>query len=99
MSFDLCNAPVTFQSYVNRALRPVMNCTVIAYLDDVLIYSEDLTKHNEHVQVMLTLLRDVSLYINIIKCLFDVNTVEFLSFIIFTSGIHMNSKRMKTISI
>ena len=56
MPFELCNASVTFQSYMNRVLRPVMNCTVIAYLNDVLIYSEDLMKHNEHVRVMLSLL-------------------------------------------
>ena len=56
MPFDLCNALMTFQSYMNRALRPVMNWMIIAYLDDVLIYSEDLRKHNEHVWAVLSLL-------------------------------------------
>ena len=98
MPFELCNAPVTFQSYVNRALRPVMNHTVIAYLNDVLIYSEDFMKHNEHVRVILSLLQDADLYINVFKCLFDVNTVKFLGFIIFTKEIHMNLKRVEMIS-
>ena len=97
MLFRLCNAPVTFQSYMNRALRPVMNQTVIVYLNDVLIYSEDLMKHNEHVKAVLSLLQKAELYMNVAKCLFNVKEVKFLSFIIFTWGIHMNLKRVEMI--
>ena len=39
MPFGLCNAPATFQSYINNALRDFLDDFCVAYLDDVLIYT------------------------------------------------------------
>ena len=44
MLFGLTNVPGTFQSYVNKILAKKLDIFIIIYLDDILIYIEDLRK-------------------------------------------------------
>ena len=53
MPFGLSNAPATFQAYINHALVGLINVTCVVYLDDILIYSEDLAQHTEAVRRVL----------------------------------------------
>ena len=41
MSFDLTNAPASFQGYINQILAEKLDIFVIVYLDDILIYTDD----------------------------------------------------------
>ena len=54
MPFDLCNAPKTFQSYINETLREFLDDICTAYLDDILIYSESISVHTKHIQKVLS---------------------------------------------
>jgi predicted aspartyl protease len=45
MPFGLTNAPADFQHFINDILRPYLDVFVIAYLDDILIYSDNLNDH------------------------------------------------------
>ena len=48
MFFGLCNAPVTFQAFMNSIFKELLHCDVIViYLDDILIFSRDLQTHRE----------------------------------------------------
>lgn len=49
MEFGLCNAPATFQNFMNDILRPFLDRCVIVYLDDVIIYSPTLAQHHRDV--------------------------------------------------
>ena len=97
MSFDLANASVIFQIYINKTLRELVDVICVIYLDDILIFSEDSTKHRRHVQQVLERLRDFELYVNLKKCEFDIEKIEFLGFIVFTKEVRMNSKRIQMI--
>ena len=97
MPFSLCNAPATFQAYIDRALRPLIDITVVVYLDDILIFSFTEADHPQHVKEVLDLLRKAKLYVKLSKCQFIVQTVEFLGFIISTQGIHMDLSRVAAI--
>ena len=57
MPFGLANAPSSFQHYVNDVLRPYLDIFCTAYIDDILIYSDDLSKHRRHVELVLEALR------------------------------------------
>ena len=45
MPFGLSNAPATFQAHINEVLRDYLDIFCIAYLDDILIYSDTLEEH------------------------------------------------------
>ena len=47
MPFGLCNAPASFQSYVDRALQGLED-ELVAYLDDILIFGSTLDELREH---------------------------------------------------
>ncbi len=45
MSFKLINVLATFQTYINKALKNLINVIYMIYLNDILIFSNDLTQH------------------------------------------------------
>ena len=53
MPFSLTNAPVAFQRFLNSILVDLLNVCVVIYLDDILIYSQDLESHQEHIHKVL----------------------------------------------
>ena len=61
MSFGVKNGPKTFQQYVNNIFRDFLNVFVIAYIDDILIYSFSFSEHRKHVRIILKRLRDTGL--------------------------------------
>jgi hypothetical protein len=63
MLFELKNAPVTFQRLINDTLREYLDDFAITYLDDILIYSDDLEMHCSHVHKVLRKLNERALYV------------------------------------
>ena len=51
--FRLTNRPVTYQRYMNDILFDYLDVFCTAYLDDILIYSENKLEHKEHVKKVL----------------------------------------------
>ena len=97
MPFELYNAPVTFQAFINEILREYLNVFCIAYLDDILIYSNTLQEHISHVEKILSKLQEVDLYLNIDKCDFHIIRVKYLELIIITDGVKMNQRKIDAI--
>jgi len=48
MSFELANAPATFQAYINQELAEHMNFICVVYLNNILIYSQSEEEHKRH---------------------------------------------------
>ena len=91
MPFGLCNAPGTFQTFINDTVREYLDVFCTAYLDDVLIYSENEEEHSEQVLKVLTRLKEKGLQVDIDKCEFSVTEVKYLGLIVTTDGIKMGS--------
>ena len=87
LPFGLTNGPATFQSYINDTLMDLLDVVCTAYLDDVLIYSEDELQHEAHVKQVIERLRAAGLQADIKKCEFNVKRTKYLGFIISTDGI------------
>ncbi|XP_070010998.1 uncharacterized protein [Nicotiana sylvestris] len=68
MSFGLTNAPATFMDLMNRVLGLYIDSFVIAFIDDILIYSCSLGEHEQHLRVVLQTLREQKLYAKFSKC-------------------------------
>ncbi len=97
MSFELANASATFQAYINWALAEHMNFICVVYLNDILIYSQSEKKHKHHVCEILEWLQHYKLFVNLRKCVFSINIVEFLKFIVSIIKVTMNSWQIDTI--
>ena len=98
MPFGLCNAPSTFQHYINDVLHEYLLDFVSAYIDDILIFSETRREHEEHVRKVLRKLRDAGLQIDIEKCAFFKTSVKYLGLIITTEGIRMDPEKLSAIA-
>jgi transposase InsO family protein len=97
MPFGLCNAPATFQRYINSALHDCLDQFASAYVDDVLVYSEDPAQHQDHVRRVLTKLREAALPVDIEKSAFGTPSVEYLGMVISSEGVKKDPKKVEAI--
>src|SRR5436190_6363334 len=70
---------------------------MVAYLDDLLIYSNTLKEHMRHIRLVLQRLQDAGLHLKLSKCEFHVQTVSFLGYIISPKGISMDPVKIDSI--
>ena len=97
MPFGLSNAPAAFQCYMNEIFADMLDVCVIVYLDDILIYSDDMSQHKAHVKEVLQRLRKNGLYASPTKCEWHKDEVEYLGYILTTEGLCMDQKKIQTI--
>ena len=97
MSFELKNASAIFQWLINDIIREYLNKFVITYLNNILIYSDTLKKHWQHVLKILEKLSEKALYIKKKKSRFEVQEVKFLEYIIWSEQIEKDSKKTQTV--
>ena len=94
MFFGLCNAPATFQAFVNTIFKELIHRDVVViYLDDILIFSRDQHSHRQVVQEVMRILKDNQLYLKPQKCEFEVSTVKYLGHIIGNGEVRMDPKK------
>ena len=74
--FGLCNAPSTFQSLMNKILKPYLRVFFLVFFDDILIYSTNWESHLQHVAKILQLLQNHHMFVKNSKCSFEVQEVE-----------------------
>ena len=96
MPFGLTNAPAIFQELMNRVLEGLTNFSV-AYLDDILIYSETLTDHLRHIQSVFDRLREHNLRLKLKKCSFLKKGTNYLGFVINENGIQPEHNKVNVI--
>jgi hypothetical protein len=59
--FGLSNIPITFQIYINKVLYLYLDIFCIVYIDDILVYSDDLTSYKQHVRFVIKALQNTGL--------------------------------------
>ena len=73
MPFRLTNAPVDFMDLMNSVFHEYLDHFVIMFIDDILIYSKSQEEHEEHLRIVLQILRERKLYTKLKKCEFWLN--------------------------
>jgi len=97
MPFGLVNAPATFQKMMNKILTEFLDHRVVGYLDDILIYSENMDDHIKLVQKVLDRLEQHDWAVLLKKSVFHQEEVEFVGYIVKTSGVTMSNRKVKNI--
>jgi transposase InsO family protein len=95
--FGLTNAPAACQDLINSALNDCLDQYAIAYLDDILIYSDNMEEHVQHVKEVLQRLRAHHLELKPEKCEFHKEEVEFLGHMVGVNGVRISEAKIKTI--
>ncbi|GKB96211.1 putative reverse transcriptase domain-containing protein [Tanacetum coccineum] len=97
MPFELTNAPAIFMDLMNRVCKPYLDKFLIEFIDDIMIYSKNKEEHGKHLKTILSLLRSEKLYAKFSKCDFWLDSVQFLSHVIDSSGVHVDPAKIEAI--
>jgi len=79
---------------MNDIFSHILNVCVIIYLDDILIYSNNMSEHYWHVEKILKYLHKAGFYAKTEKCEFY---SKYLGYIIFSSSLTMSNNKVKII--
>jgi hypothetical protein len=82
---------------INGIFRYLLDVEVIAYWDDILIYSEDEESHIDIVRRVLERIRKAKLCVSINKSVIHQREVVFLRYHISENGISMTSDKVKAV--
>ncbi|CDI82850.1 OSIGBa0118P15.5 protein, related [Eimeria praecox] len=99
MPFGLKGAPATFQANINAYLQPLLGHGVIAYLDDVLIYSADLPTHVVLLRKVLSIFLTNQFYPKFRKCQFARQELTYLGYTISAEGIKPAADKIEAIRV
>ena len=97
MPFGLTNAPAVFMTMMNNIFRPYLDKFVIVFIDDILIYSKSHEEHEQHLRIILQILREKQLYAKLSKCEFWLDQVIFLGHVISGDGIKVDPQKIEAI--
>ena len=97
MPLDLTNAPAAFQQFMNDIFSDLLDVYVMIYLDDILIYLNNMSEHHWHVKEVLKHLCKAGLYAKTEKCEFHSELVKYLRYILSPSGLTMSDNKIKII--
>lgn len=95
MPFGLRNAAQTFQRFINEVVHSLDFC--YAYIDDILIASTSKEEHEEHLRKLFQRLNDYGLIINPAKCVFGMEQVKFLGYLVTKEGTKPLPEKVQTI--
>ena len=97
LPFGLTGGPASWQQFINNVLWKYLNRFCTAYLNDILIYSNNLQEHKKHVRLVLAKLHEFGIQVDVDKCKFHVTETKYLRLIISTDGIKMDPTKVEAI--
>ena len=95
MPFGLTNEPAAFMDLMHRVFQPYLDQFFVVFLDNILNYSPSEEEHEDHLRVILQLLRDHQLYAKFSKCEFWLTEVRFLGNVVLASGLSVDPEKVE----
>src|SRR5882724_6196923 len=97
MPEGLTNAPAAFQRFMNNIFVDMIDFIAIIYLDDILIYLDNITEHKAHVREVLRRLCANGLFVHADKCEFHITSCEYLGYMLSPEGLTMAPYKVQII--
>ena len=98
MPFGLTNAPATFMCLMNSILSNYLDKFVVIFIDNILIYSKNKLEHEEHIKIILQVLKEQQLYAKFSKCDFFKDQIEYLGHVVSNDGISIDPDKINAIT-
>ena len=97
MPFGFTNAPTAFMDLMNRVFQPYLYQFVVVFIDDIPMYSKDAQEHEQHLRIVLQILRKKQLFSKLSKCDFLLKEVSFLGHIVYAKGIRVDPAKIEAV--
>ena len=97
MPFGLTNAPGAFMSLMNKIFTPYLDQFMVVFIDDILIYSRSEKDNEQHLRIVLQILRKNQLYAKASKYEFWLKEVKFLGHVVSESGISVDLAKVEAV--
>ncbi len=97
MPFRLNNVQVTFQRLMNKVFKQYIGKFVQVYLDDVIIYLNNLDEHKRHIKAVLKKIREANLKLKPSKCQWFQIELKFVGHLVERNGIRSDPQNVKKI--
>jgi hypothetical protein len=92
-----CNAPATYQLLMNYLFSDFIGRFMDVYPDDIVIYSETLEEHKQHVKAVIDVLKRETLYLSENKLQFLQEELKVLGRIVDDRGIQMDPDKVDSV--
>ena len=96
LPMGLSSAPAAWQKFMVHSLADLPG--QIAYMDDICVFGHTVDEHDTRLHAVLQRLNNLNLRLNIEKCQFRVNSIEFLGHTITSDGIKPNTENTRAIT-
>jgi hypothetical protein len=93
-----CNAGATYQMLMNHILSAYIGVFVFVYLDDIIIFSNSIEEHVQHIRQVFEVLKREKLYLSANKMQFFASELAILGHIIDEQGIKMDPYKVDCIA-
>ena len=97
MPFGLTNAPATFQQFINLVFTDMLDICIVVYLNNILIYLDNMEDHAKHIWEVLRHLQQHKLFTKPEKCEFHLDSMEYLRYFLSPNGLTMSKDKIKAI--
>ena len=97
LPFGLASSPAYFQRLMDLVIQGMKWTCAIAYIDDIIIFSDTLAAHIQDLRQLFTALRAANLRLSPKKCVLGVAEVHYLGHIVSRAGIRPNDAKIKAI--
>ena len=95
MPFGLTNAPATFQSCMNRIFNKQLCKYLLVFFDDLLIYSRTWEEHLKHLNEVLSIMEEQSLFAKQSKCEFGMTEILYLGHVVIKYRVQVHQEKIQ----
>ena len=93
----LKNSPATFQRLMDQVLLGLQGTELFVYLDDIIVYANNLEEHGKKVRRLLKRLKEANLLLQPEKCKFPFKEIAYLGHIISSEGVKPDPKKIEAV--